>query len=982
MATDPNGLAATTEYDRHGRPTFRGEGGLRATHVTYDDPNRWIVTQEDVAAVEDKRNVQVARFDQLGRLRLMQQLEQATTPAAAGADDSLGILVEIKHQFTSGINAVLVSNPYRASDPGAPTRGWTAKRQDTAGRVCALETFPGAAEPALAQNCAPSPGVAATTGYGYDATVALTQQTITDPAGAERVFQSDILGRLLAVIEDPGGENLTTVYAHDLQDNLIGVVQGATSRSFAYSSLDRLLSAANPESGTTAYSYDENGNLLSGTAGGVTRTSTYDDQNRVLTQSYNDPTPAVTLTYDTAQTGDRPAGCLGDTGPKGRLAKVSSGTFTTFYFHNQLGHTVCTRQTVQTYDPFDFLYSPTPQGEWATIKYPSGRTLATALDDAGRPVSVTGASAYASGLQYAAHGAVGQMTLGNGTVETVEYNAFLQLTSLKLGSSAGASDRWRLQNGFPAGGNNGNVRSQTVTVLNGAPLGTQYAYDGLNRLKLATEEPTSPLSPVCPDAGSHWCQQYGYDARGNRSVEAESNLGLPIGRPDIFGADNRIADPGYAYDARGNLTLLPTGERFLYDGENRQVVYCTGFVSEVDCGNPAVTLGKTFYYYDGEGRRVGKVSGAVTQVFVYDARGQLAAEYGGSVEVSGTHYVTADHLGTTRVITDASNAVLQCRDYLPFGDELLASAQNGRSGIACYSGETGLRQKFTGKERDAESRLDFFGARYYSWAQGRFTSPDAPLLDQIAENPQSWNLYAYARNNPLAVVDSDGNIVATVTGALAGGVIGGTVELLRGGSFFQGAATGAFAGAIAGSVIDTGGASLGVLALSGTAGGVGGGVLDRALNGQGTGIGDVALDATIGGAIGVVGGKLGEAVVNTVAKRFLTSVATKAVGTVGPGSGRLHGTAVHTEFRNTIRSSLGGKLLNLHPETSYRGGKVVRYGKQGSARPDVVRGSPNKPGAVYDLKTGASPLAPKQVQKIQRNMPRKLPVRRIRPDED
>ena len=77
--------------------------------------------------------------------------------------------------------------------------------------------------------------------------------------------------------------------------------------------------------------------------------------------------------------------------------------------------------------------------------------------------------------------------------------------------------------------------------------------------------------------------------------------------------------------------------------------------------------------------------------------------------------------------TDASKAVFAVpglRDYLPFGDELLATTQNGRSGIACYSGETGLRQKFTGKERDAESRLDYFGARYYSWAAGRFTSPD------------------------------------------------------------------------------------------------------------------------------------------------------------------------------------------------------------------------------------------------------------------
>jgi RHS repeat-associated protein len=64
--------------------------------------------------------------------------------------------------------------------------------------------------------------------------------------------------------------------------------------------------------------------------------------------------------------------------------------------------------------------------------------------------------------------------------------------------------------------------------------------------------------------------------------------------------------------------------------------------------------------------------------------------------------------------------------------------------------------QFTSKERDIESGLDYFGARYYSGAQGRFTSPDSPLADQSPEDPQSWNLYAYVRNNPLAHIDPTG----------------------------------------------------------------------------------------------------------------------------------------------------------------------------------------------------------------------------------
>jgi RHS repeat-associated protein len=70
--------------------------------------------------------------------------------------------------------------------------------------------------------------------------------------------------------------------------------------------------------------------------------------------------------------------------------------------------------------------------------------------------------------------------------------------------------------------------------------------------------------------------------------------------------------------------------------------------------------------------------------------------------------------------------------------------------------------KFTGKERDAETGLDYFGARYMSSAQGRFTSPDAPLLDQHPADPQSWNLYSYTRSNPLRYVDPTGNVVELV----------------------------------------------------------------------------------------------------------------------------------------------------------------------------------------------------------------------------
>jgi RHS repeat-associated protein len=64
--------------------------------------------------------------------------------------------------------------------------------------------------------------------------------------------------------------------------------------------------------------------------------------------------------------------------------------------------------------------------------------------------------------------------------------------------------------------------------------------------------------------------------------------------------------------------------------------------------------------------------------------------------------------------------------------------------------------KFTAKERDIETGLDFFGARYYSSSQGRFGSIDPSNKSIQAQNPQTWNRYSYCLNDPLLYVDKNG----------------------------------------------------------------------------------------------------------------------------------------------------------------------------------------------------------------------------------
>jgi len=88
--------------------------------------------------------------------------------------------------------------------------------------------------------------------------------------------------------------------------------------------------------------------------------------------------------------------------------------------------------------------------------------------------------------------------------------------------------------------------------------------------------------------------------------------------------------------------------------------------------------------------------------------------------------------------------------------EIERSSSLNALGIDAGLRQTCIRSRSTSKERDAETGLDYFGARYMASTQGRFTSPDAPLIDQHTNDPQSWNLYAYVRNNPLKFIDPNG----------------------------------------------------------------------------------------------------------------------------------------------------------------------------------------------------------------------------------
>jgi RHS repeat-associated protein len=265
---------------------------------------------------------------------------------------------------------------------------------------------------------------------------------------------------------------------------------------------------------------------------------------------------------------------------------------------------------------------------------------------------------------------------------------------------------------------------------------------------------------------------------------------------------NQLLDPinnSYQYDAAGNV-IFDGSHHYLYDAENRliQVDPHSGYCSSQ--GNTSTAA--ACYVYDALGRRVAKIpaSGVWTQ-YAYDLSGNVISEYGegcgptcwarGYVYFNGqriaeyanstTYFAHNDHLGSPRLFTDVTAAyTTDCYDFLPFGERNLPTTPC-RSSSPPSPPQANTSHLFTGKERDTESSLDNFGARYMGSTLGRFMTPDwsaAPMGVPYADfgNPQSLNLYSYAKNNPTTYVDRDGHcgepisfVVCVVVGAAAAG---------------------------------------------------------------------------------------------------------------------------------------------------------------------------------------------------------------------
>lgn len=368
----------------------------------------------------------------------------------------------------------------------------------------------------------------------------------------------------------------------------------------------------------------------------------------------------------------------------------------------------------------------------------------------------------ADNFAYSAHGAIKHLQIGSGKWENANFNSRLQVTQLGLGTSSTDTSLWKLEYDFGTTDNNGNIKTQTTTVPTIDPLVQTFTYDSLDRLKTATETANSSQT---------WKQTFTYDRYGNRNFDAGNTTTLgscatAICNPTIDVNTNRFTGgQGYTYDLAGNIIQDPDGRQFTFNGDNKQ--------TEVkDASNNVIGT----YHYDGDGKRIKKVSANETTLFVYSG-GKLVAEYQlteSTPTTPTTQYLTTDMLESPRVISDQAGNIVSRRDFMPFGEEI--TGLGGRSSGVGYNPDN-IRQKFTGYEKDDETGLDFAEARYYNSKNGRFTAVDPLLTSGKSADPQTFNRYSYTMNNPLVMTDPTGmqagedesEIVARVTTSECGG---------------------------------------------------------------------------------------------------------------------------------------------------------------------------------------------------------------------
>ena len=638
-----------------------------------------------------------------------------------------------------------------------------------------------------------------------------------------------------------GPADWRTRYDYDLLDNVVLITDAQGNRKHAaFDGLGRKVSDDDPNRGRMTYAYDDASNLRETVDAKQQRiTYEYDGANRLVAENYHDEgtpfsanrVPDVRYVYDRSAfetelvDGRRAA----PRNALGRLVSVFdlSGESHRSYDargrvewrvkgirHPQTG-ALDLHASAMDYDSLDRVTS---------LVYPDNDRITYSYNPRGLLETVArGGMSVLSNIDYISSGQLARVDHGNGVSTTYDYDDRLRLNQLiaaKPGQSPLLAYAYRLDSASNIVDID-DLRPRIATLANTPqrvndqsfeyddlyrltrvrygfkvgddPAGISYRYDRIGNM-------LAQSSNIRHQERGHAVANPGhFEYPGGRSDRASRTPGDLPGPHATTGAgshrlaydDNgnvvRLDDMELTWDVKDRLVAVSSDQvtaEYVYDHADRRITRHVRYTDRDESAESVVQYVDRYYeirdgipmkYVYADQRRVARITGSMAPLMAPMAGADMRrADFPLAVR-----YFHQDHLESTNVVTDATGNLLEELAYYPYGHPRQTHRQE--------SIET-EPYKFSQKEIDTESELQYFEARYLDGSLSRFLSVD-PVLERSLrrpfEDPQRLNAYSYSLNRPLAYQDESGQfafLVPLVSGG-SGVLTGYGLAKLSGGSY-------------------------------------------------------------------------------------------------------------------------------------------------------------------------------------------------------
>lgn len=564
----------------------------------------------------------------------------------------------------------------------------------------------------------------------------------------------DSLGNYVINSTDPNGNNVWKSY--DSIGNVTGETVGGDTRQYEYNANDNLTKVIDENNRTTTYEYDKSGNHT-GTinASGNKTVSTYNERDNAT--SYTDALGrSISYEYDLVGNETKTIS------PNGSVIEHTYNNVNrkTATFHNGVKRfefsfdangNLLTEKDLLTGVTTTFVYDI--DDKLKEKRDTTGKKTTYTYDKNGNPLTST----FASGTTSLAMNRVVDKNDQTTSISSGNTNvAFTFTESDQLASLKNKNGTYSLYNYDGSG--------QLTRLLTTNSLGTtiesfDYTYDAKgNRL---SEKTSSGTAQFTYDKSSQLTKEvrpngdileYTYDAVGNRLTKKVTKGTAVTSDTYTYDAANQLSTINgltVVHDKTGNLTN--DGKKtFIYDADDRLIEVKEGTTS----------LGK--YQYNSEGLRTSKTTGSTTVYYTYDENDNVVLETDAAgiilasyiydnanrpltmVKGGKTYTFHVNARGDITSVTDESGTVVAGFEYDSWG---IITKETGT-----FASSVPFR--YAGYRYDTETKLYYLQQRYYNPEIGRFLTLDPVLGDK--KNPITQNGYAYADNNPVNLVDPDG----------------------------------------------------------------------------------------------------------------------------------------------------------------------------------------------------------------------------------